>query len=141
LFEEYKLDDAEIAIVALGSTTGTAKSAVDNLRENGVQAGLLKIRLYRPFPAEEIADVLDNLEAVAVLDRAETFSTTGGPLFADIRAALYDNKADVEAVNYIYGLGGRDIKVEEIETVYKDLEEIVASSNVEDRVQYLGVRE
>jgi len=141
LFEEYKLDDAEIAIVALGSTTGTAKGAVDNLRENGVQAGLLKIRLYRPFPAEEIADVLDNLEAVAVLDRAETFSTTGGPLFADIRAALYDNKADVEAVNYIYGLGGRDIKVEEIETVYNDLEEIVASSTVEERVQYLGVRE
>mgnify|MGYP006272636997 FL=1 len=141
LFEEYKLDDAEIAIVALGSTTGTAKNAVDNLRENGVKAGLLKIRLYRPFPAEEIADVLSELEAVAVLDRADTFSTTGGPLFADIRSALYDIKADVEAVNYIYGLGGRDIKVEEIESVYKDLEEILATGDVEERVQYLGVRE
>ncbi|MGM0502312.1 MAG: transketolase C-terminal domain-containing protein [Bacillota bacterium] len=141
LFEEYKLDDAEIAIVALGSTTGTAKNAVDNLREKGVKAGLLKIRLYRPFPAQEIANALADLKAVAVLDRAETFSTTGGPLFADIRAALYDLKADVEAVNYIYGLGGRDIKVAEIETVYKDLEEIVAADEIEDRVQHIGVRE
>ena len=141
LFEEYKLDDAEVAIVALGSTTGTAKHAVDNLRDNGVKAGLLKIRLYRPFPAEEIANALADLKAVAVLDRADTFSTTGGPVFADVRAALYDMKADVEAVNYIYGLGGRDIKVEEIETVYNDLTDIVETDNVEDRVQYLGVRE
>ena len=141
LFEEYKLDDAEVAVVALGSTTGTAKTAVDNLRENGVKAGLLKIRLYRPFPAEEIAEALADLEAVAVMDRAETFSTTGGPVFADVRAALYDMGADVEAVNYIYGLGGRDLKVEEIESVYKDLEEIVETNTVEDRVQHLGVRE
>ncbi|MBM7557251.1 pyruvate ferredoxin oxidoreductase [Halanaerobacter jeridensis] len=141
LFEEYKLDDAEVAVVALGSTTGTAKTAVDNLRENGVKAGLSKIRLYRPFPAEEIAEALADLEAVAVMDRAETFSTTGGPVFADVRAALYDMGADVEAVNYIYGLGGRDLKVEEIESVYKDLEEIVETNTVEDRVQHLGVRE
>ena len=141
LFEEYKLDDAEVAVVALGSTTGTAKTAVDNLRENGVKAGLLKIRLYRPFPAEEIANVLADLKAVAVMDRAETFSTTGGPVFADVRAALYDMGADVEAVNYIYGLGGRDLKVAEIESVYQDLEEIVETNNVEDRVQHLGVRE
>ena len=141
LFEEYKLDDAEVAVVALGSTTGTAKTAVDNLRENGVKAGLLKIRLYRPFPAEEIANALADLKAVAVMDRAETFSTTGGPVFADVRAALYDMGADVEAVNYIYGLGGRDLKVAEIESVYQDLEEIVETNNVEDRVQHLGVRE
>ena len=141
LFEEYKLDDAEVAVVALGSTTGTAKAAIDNLREDGVKAGLLKIRLYRPFPAEEIANALSDLEAVAVMDRAETFSTTGGPLFADIRSALYDMKSDVEAVNYIYGLGGRDIKVKEIESVYKELEEIVETGNVEERVQHIGVRE
>ncbi|MFO7819465.1 MAG: pyruvate ferredoxin oxidoreductase [Halanaerobacter sp.] len=141
LFEEYKLDDAEVAVVALGSTTGTAKAAIDNLREDGVKAGLLKIRLYRPFPAEEIADVLTDLEAVAVMDRAETFSTTGGPLFADIRAALYDIKSDVETVNYIYGLGGRDIKVAEIESIYKELIEIVETGNVEERVQHIGVRE
>ncbi|MCK8826700.1 pyruvate ferredoxin oxidoreductase [Natroniella acetigena] len=141
LFEEYKLDDAEIAVVALGSTTGTAKAAVDNLREQGVKAGLLKIRLYRPFPAQEIADALKDLKAVAILDRAETFSTTGGPVFADVKAALYDIKADVEATNYIYGLGGRDIKVGEIESVFTDLQQVVETGNVEQTINYLGVRE
>ncbi|WP_408955281.1 pyruvate ferredoxin oxidoreductase [Natroniella sp. ANB-PHB2] len=141
LFEEYRLDDAEMAVVALGSTTGTAKAAVDNLREQGVKVGLLKIRLYRPFPAQEIADALKDLEAVAVLDRAETFSTTGGPVFIDIRAALYDIKADVEVVNYIYGLGGRDIKVEEIESVFNDLQQVVETGNVEQKINHLGVRE
>ncbi|WP_027339737.1 pyruvate ferredoxin oxidoreductase [Halonatronum saccharophilum] len=140
-FEEYKLDDAEIGIVALNSTAGTAKGAVDNLREQGVKAGLLKIRVYRPFPGEEIAEVLKSLKAVAVLDRAESFSTNGGPVFGDIRSILYNIKADVEVVNYIYGLGGRDIKVGEIESVYRDLEEIIDSGNVKNRVSHLGVRE
>ncbi|GAB6099705.1 2-ketoisovalerate ferredoxin oxidoreductase subunit alpha [Halanaerocella petrolearia] len=141
LFEEYKLDDAEVAVVALGSTTGTAKAAVNNLREQGVKAGLLKIRLFRPFPAEEIAEALNHLKAVAVMDRAETFSTTGGPAFADVRAALYDVNADVEAVNYIYGLGGRDIKVKKVEDVYNDLQEIVETGQVENRINHIGVRE
>jgi pyruvate ferredoxin oxidoreductase alpha subunit len=140
-FEEYKLDDAEIAILALGSTTGTAKAAVDKLRADGVKAGLLKLRLFRPFPATEIAEALNGLKAVAVLDRAETFSTTGGPVFADVRSALFDAKSDVEAVNYIYGLGGRDTKVEDIESVYNDLQEIVKSGEIAKRVKYLGVRE
>ena len=141
LFEEYKLDDADVAVVALGSTTGTAKQAVDNLREQGIKAGLLKIRLYRPFPAEEIAEALKDLKAVAVMDRAETFSTTGGPAYADIRAALFDaNVSDVEVTNYIYGLGGRDTKVEDIESVYNDLVELLETGKVDSRVNYLGVR-
>ncbi|MFW6308792.1 MAG: transketolase C-terminal domain-containing protein [bacterium] len=140
LFEEYKLDDADIAVVALGSTTGTAKQAVDNLRDKGVKAGLLKIRLYRPFPAQEIADVLKDLKAVAVMDRAETFSTTGGPVYADIRAALYDAGADVDVINYIYGLGGRDTKVEDIESVYNDLQNLVDTGKIDQKINYLGVR-
>ncbi|MCK8824507.1 transketolase C-terminal domain-containing protein [Fuchsiella alkaliacetigena] len=140
-FEEYKLDDAEVGIVALGSTTGTAKAAVDNLRDEGIKAGLLKLRLYRPFPAEEITEALSNLKVLAVLDRAETFSDTGGPVFADIRSALYNADSEIEAVNYIYGLGGRDTQVDEIEAVYKDLQDILESGEVEERVQYLGVRE
>ncbi|SKA05273.1 pyruvate ferredoxin oxidoreductase [Selenihalanaerobacter shriftii] len=140
-FEEYKLDDAEIAILALASTTGTAKAAVDELRDEGVKAGLLKLRMYRPFPAPEIAEVLSDLKAVAIMDRAETFSTTGGPVFTDVRSALYDAKADVEAVNYIYGLGGRDTTVEDIEFIYNELQEVVKSDSVTKRVKYLGVRE
>ena len=140
LFEEYRMDDADYIVVALGSTAGTAKEAVDNLRDNGIKAGLLKIRLYRPFPAEEIANVLKDVKAVAVMDRADSFSTTGGPLYGDIRAALYDMKADVEVVDYIYGLGGRDIKVNEIESVYQDLVDITESGKVDNRINYLGVR-
>ena len=140
LFEEYKTDDADVIVVALGSTTGTAKKAVDNMRDKGLKVGLLKIRLYRPFPAEEIAAVLEDAEAVAVMDRADTFSTTGGPLYADIRSALFDKGADVEVINYIYGLGGRDIKVNEIESVYNDLVDIADGSKIENRVNYLGVR-
>ena len=141
LFEGYRLEDAEIAAVALGSTTGTARHTVDALRDEGIKAGLLKLRLFRPFPAEEIASALSSLEAVAVMDRADTFSTTGGPLFADIKSALYDAGADVKAVNYIYGLGGRDIDEEEIRSVYEDLQEIVRKDRVKCPVNYLGVRE
>ena len=140
LFEEYRMDDADYIVVALGSTAGTTKEAVDNLRDNGIKAGLLKIRLYRPFPAEEIANVLKDVKAVAVMDRADSFSTTGGPLYGDIRAALYDMKANVEVVDYIYGLGGRDIKVHEIESVYQDLVDITESGKVDNRINYLGVR-
>lgn len=140
-FEEYKLDDAEIGILALGSTAGTAKVAVDKLREQGVKAGLLKLRVFRPFPADELVEALKDLEVLAVMDRADTFSTTGGPVFADVRSAFYDAKADVEVVNYIYGLGGRDTRVEDIESVYEDLQEITASGKIENRVNYLGVRE
>ncbi|MBM7623947.1 pyruvate ferredoxin oxidoreductase [Sporohalobacter salinus] len=140
-FEEYKLDDAEIGILALGSTAGTAKVAVDQLREQGVKAGLLKLRVFRPFPSEELVEALKHLDVLAVMDRAETFSTTGGPVFADVRSAFYDAKSDVEVVNYVYGLGGRDTRVEDVVSVYEDLQEITASGKVDNRVNYLGVRE
>ncbi len=140
-FEAYQLDDAEVAVIALGSTAGTAKAAVDKLREEGVKAGLLKIRVFRPFPTVEIAEALKGLKAVAVMDRAESFSTNGGPVFSEVRSVLYDIKADVEVVDYIYGLGGRDIKVEEIEGVFDDLQRILSSAKVVNRITYLGVRE
>ncbi len=141
LLEEYRLNDAEIAIIALGSTTGTARHTVDELREEGIKAGLLKLRLFRPFPAEEIASALSHVKALAVLDRADTFSNTGGPLFADVRNALYDNHSDINVVNYIYGLGGRDIDEEQIRSVYEDLIQITDAERVDSAVNYLGVRE
>ncbi len=141
LMEEYRLDDADVAIIALGSTTGTAKHAVDDLREEGVKAGLLKLRLFRPFPAEEIVDALSGVESLAVLDRADTFSNTGGPLFADVKSALYDYNSNINVVNYIYGLGGRDIDEEQIRSVYQDLLQITDVDRVDSPVNYLGVRE
>ena len=123
-FEKYKLDDAEIAIVCMNSTAGTTKAVVDELREKGVKAGLLKLRMFRPFPAEEIAEALQGLKAVAILDKADSLNAAGGALFEDVTSAMYVNKKQVPMVNYIYGIGGRDTTTMQIESVYNDLQEI-----------------
>ncbi|MGE5551203.1 MAG: transketolase C-terminal domain-containing protein [Bacteroidota bacterium] len=139
--EPYKLDDADLVVVALGSTAGTAREAIDELRAKGVKAGLLKIRVFRPFPAEQIVAALSKAKAVAVMDRSDGLSGFGGPVFTEIRAALYGTKNTPPVVDYIYGLGGRDIKVEDIVKVYRDIERIAAGEQVKQLVTYLGVRE
>ncbi len=141
LVEEYKLSDAEVAIVVLSSTAGTAKGVVDELRKKGVKAGLLKLRFFRPFPKERITKALSNLKAVAVLDRSDSFSGEGGPLFSEVKAALYESQKRPPVVDYIFGLGGRDIFPEDIKHVYKDLEEIKKTKKVKSLVNYLGIRE
>ncbi|MFH1710444.1 MAG: transketolase C-terminal domain-containing protein [bacterium] len=140
LFEEYRLDDAEIAIVALGSTAGTAKAVVNDLREKGIKAGLLKIRVFRPFPHEEIAAVLSKIKAVAVMDRSDSFNSAGGPVFTEIRSALFDSSVKPKLINYIYGLGGRDISKGEIESVYNELGETARTGKIKNIFNYLGVR-
>ncbi|OGO77164.1 MAG: pyruvate ferredoxin oxidoreductase [Clostridiales bacterium GWB2_37_7] len=141
LFEEYKLDDAEVAIVIINSTAGTAKTVVDELREKGVKAGLLKVRVFRPFPQEEIVTALRHVKALAVMDKAEAFSGVGGPLFADVKAALYGAADGIKVINYIYGLGGRDVKAENIELVYKELQNIAKTGQTGETYRYVGVRE
>lgn len=141
LFESYRLDDADYAMVLIGSAAGTAKDAVDELRDQGVKAGLLKIRLFRPFPAQEIANALAHVKAVAIMDRAESLSSQGGPLGAEVMAALYRARSQALAVNYIYGLGGRDMRVEHAEDVFGQLREIADAGEVTDAYRYLGLRE
>ena len=140
LFEEYKLDDAEIAIVCMNSTAGTAKFVVDDLRNKGIKAGLLKVRVFRPFPAEEIAKALSHVKAVAVLDKADSLNAAGGALFTDITSGMYVNNVNVPTVSYIYGIGGRDTKCDDIEKVYADLEEIVKTGKIDNPCRYLGLR-
>ena len=140
LFEEYKLDDAEIAIVCMNSTAGTTKAVVDKLREQGVKAGLLKIRVYRPFPGEEVAKALSHLKAVAVLDKSDSLNAIGGALFEDVVSSMYVAKQDVPVVNYVYGIGGRDTTEKEINSVYTDLAEIAKDGKVENPYRYLGLR-
>ena len=141
LVEEYRLADAEIAIVVLSSTAGTAKTVVDELRKEGVKAGLLRPRFFRPFPKERIVKALSKLKAVAVMDRSDSFSAEGGPLFSEIKAALYESGTMLPVADYIFGLGGRDIFPEDIKKVYKDLEEIKKTKKVKSFVNYLGVRD
>ena len=140
LFEEYKLADADIAIVCMNSTAGTAKEVVDNLREQGVKAGLLKLRVFRPFPAEEISNALRNTKAVAILDKAETLSTCGGALFNDVTSGMYVHGCHVPALSYIYGIGGRDVTTKDILGVYNDLTEVMNTGNIGIPYRYFGLK-
>ena len=138
-FEEYKTEDADVAIVLMGSTAGTAKYVADTLREQGIKAGVIKLRMFRPFPAKEIADALKNIKAVAVLDRADSFSDSGGALFCDITSALCVNGMKTSIISYIYGLGGRDVKTDDIEFVFRELVEL-SNGKEKNPYNYLGVR-
>ena len=139
-FEEYKMEDAEVVVVCMNSTAGTAKVTADKLREQGVKAGVLKVRVFRPFPAEEIAKALSKAKAVAVLDKADSLNAAGGALFEDVTSGMFVNKTYVPTVNYVYGIGGRDTKSDDIETVYNDLLEIAKTGDIGNPYRYLGVR-
>lgn len=141
LFEAYKLDDAELAVVVMGSTAGTTKMVVDKLRGEGVAAGMLKIRSYRPFPATEIAAALSGVKAIAAMDRSLAPGAIGSPVFQEIRSALYDNSARVPVIDYIYGLGGRDVPPADIEKVFSHLAQIAKTGKIDQVVNYLGLRE
>jgi len=140
-FETYKLDDAELGIIVIGSTAGTARGAVDQLRAKGIKAGLLKLRMFRPVPREEIIAEIGHLKALAVLDRADSYGGFGGPLFSEVRSWLYGADAQPPVVNFVYGLGGRDVVIPDIITVYQYLDKLARKQVPLELVQYLGVRE
>jgi pyruvate ferredoxin oxidoreductase alpha subunit len=140
IVDEYKMDDAELAVMAMGSTGGTAKVAVDRLREQGKKVGLVRCRVYRPFPKNEMLKAITKVKALGVMDRSDTMSTLGGHLYNECRSILYDSKERPLIKNYIYGLGGRDISIEEIEAVYAQLFEIQKSGKVDENIVYYGVR-
>ncbi len=138
LFEKYRLEDAEYVIVCMNSTAGTVKETIDNLRKNGIKAGLLKIRVFRPFPGKEIAIALRNAKAVAVLDKVPLVSGTPGPLYEDVVSSMFQEQVNIKAINYTYGVGGRDVTVKQIEQVYQDLQDLKDMSNP---VRFLGLKE
>jgi pyruvate ferredoxin oxidoreductase alpha subunit len=142
LYEKYMLDDAEVAIVVIGSTAGTAKVVINELREKGIKVGLLKIRVYRPFPAEEIAKDLAHVKAVAVMDRADSCSGAFAPVYSDIVASLYASGiTSPKAVNYVYGLGGREINTGHIAGIYETLSKIASGiEKPSNKVEYINVR-
>lgn len=140
LYEKYMLDDAEIGIVVLNSTAGTAKDAVDELRSKGIKAGLLKPRAFRPLPYEEIPEELKHLKALAIMDKADSVNAFSGPLFSELTSAMYTAKVNVPTVNYIYGLGGRDVRIDNIYEVFSDLETIAETGRVDQVTKYLGLR-
>jgi len=141
LFEPYHLEDAEVAILVMGSTAGTAKVAIDELRAKGQKVGMLKLRCFRPFPYVELANALKHLKVLGVMDRSDTYSSFGGPVFNEIRSALYDLPQRPIALNTIYGLGGRDIRTDDIAGLYDRLLRVAKEGRTDGLVSYLGVRE
>ena len=127
--------------IELGVALSSKEDAIDRLREKGEKVGLLKIRLFRPFPAERIAEALKNVKAVAVMDRAEGYTNHGGPLGADVMAALFRAKSAAHAINIVYGLGGRDVRVEDMEKVFAELKQITDDNDAGETYRYMGVRE
>ena len=138
IFESYKADDADYVIVVMSSTAGTAKEVVDKLRNEGKKVGLIKPRLFRPFPHEEFARALEGKKAVAVMDRSASFGAQGGPLFLEICTSLFNSQKKPKLSSYIFGLGGRDTPLEDIEKVFND---IMSGNAKEKEINYLGVRE
>ncbi len=139
-FESYRMEDADTAIVIMGSSAGTAKAAVDELRNEGIKAGLVKLRVFRPFPGEELAQVLKDCKAVAVLDKSEGFSSCGGPLFAETAGALVNFEKRPKLIDIVYGLGGRDFTVKAAKSVYERLEEIVKTGKTGPVYSHMGER-
>lgn len=141
-FEEYELADAEYAIVAIGSACGTIKDAIDELRAEGLKVGLLKVRVFRPFPGSEMAEALKDVKVIAIMDRCESFSANGGPLSAELSAALFAAKSQAEVQKLVYGLNGRDLKVDDVKQIYSGLVEISKNGNKDFfGYHYIGLRE
>ena len=139
-FEEYRCEDADYIMLIMGSAAGTAKQAADDLRNKGMKVGVLKLRVFRPFPAEEIAQALSKCKAVAVMDRCESYNGHGGPLASEVPAALYMNKVYTEVVNYVYGLAGRDFTTETAAGIFEELKDVVENKKQVRQCTYVGLR-
>jgi len=138
--ESYRADDADVVMVALGSTAGTARYVVDVLREQGKAAGLMKLRTFRPFPHAEVAGALGKAKCVVVCDRVASFGAFGSPTFTEVRSALYEVPERPLVINYIYGLGGRDTGPDLLEQAFAEGFRVAETGKIEQHVGYLGVR-
>ena len=141
LFEEYRTKDADYIMIIMGSAAGTSKQAVDELRAEGKKVGVLKLRVFRPFPAEEIAKAVSNAKAVAIMDRTESYNGHGGPLASEVTAGLYRAKVYLEAVCYTYGLAGRDFTVDTAKDIFTELTDIVENGKEYTQHRYIGLRD
>jgi len=134
--QAYRTKDADVALVTMGSMGETAEIAVEELRKQGVKAGLLKIKLWRPFPFAELRKAVQGIRVLAVTDRACSFGGPGGPVFSEIRSALYEEPVRPAIVNYIIGLGGRDVQVED----FMEMVRQAARGKLSEPYVFYGVR-
>ncbi|RJQ44700.1 MAG: pyruvate ferredoxin oxidoreductase [Gaiellales bacterium] len=140
-FKTYAIEDAEVVLVAIGSAAGNVRTVVERLREDGRKVGMLKVRTFRPFPYDQIREALSGAKVIGVMDRSDSFGAQGGPLFTEIRSAMFDAETRPQIYNFIYGLGGRDIFPDDIEGAVETLERAAAGEQVASTRHYLNVRE
>jgi pyruvate ferredoxin oxidoreductase alpha subunit len=129
------MDDAEAVVVTLGSSAGTTKVVVDKLRDRGIKVGMIKMRVFRPFPHDLLTEALGDAKSIAVFDRSFSFGAQGGPVYSEVRSLMYGK--DIPIYNYVYGIGGRDLTPDMIESAYNDLIE----GKDDPKLRYLGLRE
>ncbi|MGQ4832330.1 MAG: transketolase C-terminal domain-containing protein [Candidatus Asgardarchaeia archaeon] len=141
IIKTYGMDDAEVAVVVLGSTAGTARYVAKQLRNEGKKVGVVSLVLYRPFPTDELIKVLKNVDVAAVLDRSYSFGSPGGQLFMDVSTALYNEPERPKLFNVIYGLGGRDMTVDYIRHVFEKALEFSKKGHIETTEMWVGVKE
>ena len=139
-FEEYKMEDAEAAVVLIGSSAGTAKACVDNMRKEGKKVGLIKLRVFRPFPAAELAKALEGVKAVAVMDKSEGFNSNGGPVFAETCAACINMENRPKMINVVYGIGGRDFQITDAQKIFSHLLDIIETGDIGETYLHIGQR-
>ncbi|MDD5258839.1 MAG: pyruvate ferredoxin oxidoreductase [bacterium] len=137
MIETYKLEDAEAAIVVLGSTAGTAKVVIEEMRKQGKKVGMLKLRVFRPFPFDDIREALKDVKIVGVMDRHDGYNGYVAPVCSEVRSCLYELDKKPKIASYVYGLGGRDITLEMITEIYEEL----LSGKTDNNAKYIGVRE
>jgi len=140
-FDTFMLEDAELAIVALGSAAGTAKQAIRELRAQGIKAGMLKLRVFRPFPGDLVVQALSHVKAIGVMDRAASFGIEGGPVYHELRSAAYGARLAIPMGRYVYGLGGRDVSPDTVKDAFADLEKIAESGEDPAEATFLGLNE
>ncbi|MEO1785246.1 transketolase C-terminal domain-containing protein [Thermodesulfobium sp. 4217-1] len=140
IMETYKMEDAEYAILAMSSITGVAMLAVDELRSKGIKVGVIRLRLFRPFPAEELYEAISNLKGLAVVERADAYGGASAPIFSELSGACANKKKMPLMANYIIGLGGRDVKIKDMANIFENLMGNVDKGEVKDLRQYIGVK-
>jgi pyruvate ferredoxin oxidoreductase alpha subunit len=139
--DAYRTEDADFVIVVLSSSAGACKVIADELRAQGIKAGVLRPRVFRPFPHMEIVAALKNAKAVAVMDKSVCFGALGGPLFNEVRSAMHDSPNGPRVLNYIFGLGGREVRMNDLRKVYSELMDVAKTGDMTWKIRFLGVRE
>lgn len=140
LVDTWECEDADYIVVVIGSAAGNMRHVARQLREKGIKVGVVRPRVYRPFPNEQIVEACKGAKAIAIMDRADSIGGQFGPLAVDTMSALYEAGLNIPTKNYIYGLGGNDLTNEVVSGIYHDLK-LLSEGKIDGSLEYVGIQE